>query len=93
MSEVISARVSLNDYSNRVLGVIKAKYNLKDKSEALNKFIDMYGTNEVEPELKEEYVQKILELEKNYKSKPMSKKEFDSLFEWCGCWITMCIPI
>ncbi|MDD4983957.1 MAG: DUF2683 family protein [Candidatus ainarchaeum sp.] len=81
MSEVISARVSLNDYSNRVLGVIKAKYNLKDKSEALNKFIDMYGTNEVEPELKEEYVQKILELEKNYKSKPMSKKEFDSLFE------------
>jgi len=64
VSEVISARVLLTDYSNRVLGVIKAKYNLKDKSEALNKFIDIYGTNEVEPELKEEYLEKLKTLEK-----------------------------
>jgi len=64
MSEVISARVNLTDYSNRVLGVIKAKYNLKDKSEALNKFVDLYGAGEVEPELKEEYIEKLSILEK-----------------------------
>ncbi len=63
---MVDARVKLNQYSNKVLMVVKAKYELKDKSEALNKFIGEYGPNEVEPEVKEEYVKKILKLEKGY---------------------------
>ncbi len=63
---MVDARVHLNDYSNRVLGVIKAKYNLKDKSEALNKFVELYGPNEVEPQVKESYVKKILEIEEEH---------------------------
>ena len=37
--QTVSARVELGDYANKVLGIIKIKYGLKDKSEALNKFI------------------------------------------------------
>ena len=76
---MVDARVHLNNYSNRVLGVIKAKYGLRDKSEALNKFVQMYGPNEVEPEVKESYVKKILKLEeehfKKYGYRKMSLKD------------------
>ena len=60
------ARVVLEDYPNTVLNVVKAKYGLKDKSEALNKFINDYGCNEVEPKVKESYVKKILRIEENH---------------------------
>jgi len=47
------ARVILDEYSNRVINVVKAKYGLKDKSEALNKFIRMYGQRETGLEAKD----------------------------------------
>ena len=65
---MVDARVSLNPYANQVLAVVKAKYGLRDKSEALNKFIAQYGENEVEPEVKESYIKKILDIqERHYK--------------------------
>ena len=82
---MVDARVKLNKYSNKVLTVFKAKHELNDKSEALNRFIETYGPNEVEPEVKEEYMKKILKLEEDYyqkfgHSKKMSNKELDELF-------------
>ena len=59
---MVDARVSMTEYTNKVLNVVKAKYDLKDKSEALNKFIEIYGVEEVEPEVKEEYIKKILDI-------------------------------
>ena len=63
---MVDARVSLKNYSNTVLTVVKAKYDLKDKSQALNKFIELYGSNEVEPQVKESYVKKLLKIEDDY---------------------------
>lgn len=63
---MVDARVSLSKYSNRVLAVVKAKYDLNDKSHALNKFIEDYGPNELEPEVKESYVKKLLEIEEGH---------------------------
>lgn len=60
---MVDARVSLSEYSNRVIAVVKAKYSLDDKSQALNRFIETYGENELEPEVKESYVKKLLEIE------------------------------
>lgn len=57
---MIDARVKLKPYTNRVLSVVKAKYELKDKSDALNRFVELYGPEEVEPEVKDSYVKKIL---------------------------------
>ena len=61
-----TARMVLEPYSNTVLNVVKAKYDLKDKSEALNKFIEMYGGEEVERKVKDVYVKMILKQEENY---------------------------
>lgn len=82
-NDTISARVELNDYANRVLGMIKLKYGLKDKSEALNKFIELYGHDILEREVAEEYVKRIIEISKNHfkkhSYKKMSLKELDKL--------------
>ena len=81
---MVDARVELNSYSNRVLTVVKAKYDLRDKSEALNKFIEDYGANEVKPEVKESYIKKLLKIEEEHFEKhgyrKMNNKELDKLF-------------
>ncbi|MBT3464047.1 DUF2683 family protein [archaeon] len=82
---MISARVKLNDYTNKVLNMIKIKYDLDDKSQALNKFADLYGEEIVEKQPKDEYVKKILKIcdddMKKYGNKTMTLKELDELFE------------
>jgi len=81
----ISARVELGNYANRVLGIIKIKYGLKDKSEALNKFIEIYGDGILEREATEEYTKKVITISNNhfkkYGSKKMSLQELNKL---CG---------
>jgi len=63
---MVDARVELSEYSNRVIAVVKAKHGLRDKSEALNMFIETYGPEEVEPEVKESYIKKLLRIEKSH---------------------------
>jgi hypothetical protein len=84
-NQLISARVELNDYANRVLGVIKIKFGLKDKSQALNKFIELYGDEVIEREASDEYIKKVISISENhfkkYRNKKMSEKELNNLFE------------
>jgi hypothetical protein len=81
----ISARVELTPYTNKVLTMLKAKYDLKDKSQAINKFTELYGGEIVEKEANDEYIKKMLEgvnehIKKNgYKT--MNDKDLDKLFE------------
>ena len=83
MEKMISARVELDDYTNRVLGIIKIKFGLKDKSEALNKFIEMYGDDIMEKEATEEYIKKVINITKKhfdkYGNKKMTLQELDNL--------------
>ena len=82
---MISARLTLNEYTNRVLNVVKAKFGLKDKSEALNRFVKLYGDEEVEMEAKDDYIKKVLEIDqrhmKKYANRKMTLKELDELCE------------
>jgi len=81
---MVLARVSLTKYSNRVLSVVKARYDLQTKSEALNKFIEEHGEEEVEKEATDNYMKKMLEIEKThfkkYGYRKMGDKELDKLF-------------
>ncbi len=81
----VTARVELDRYTNKVLGIIKIKFDLKDKSEALNKFIEMYGDEVVEKDASEEYVKNIIRLTKKHYDKYANKKitlqELDAI---CG---------
>ena len=77
--------VKVKDYTSRVLGVLKEKYGLRDKGEALDKFAELYGEEYVEKQVSEEYVKKLLKIEEeHFKKHPhrrMTDKELDKL---CG---------
>ncbi len=81
-----SMSITVNEYTNRVLGVIKEKFGLKDKARALDKFADMFGEEFVEREVKDEVVNEMIKdcekWEKEHKFKrKMTIKELDKL---CG---------
>jgi len=85
MEKMISARVELDNYANKVLGIIKIKFGLKDKSEALNKFIELYGEDIMEKQANEEYIKKVIGITKKhfekYANKKMTLQELDKLCE------------
>ncbi|MEK6957616.1 MAG: DUF2683 family protein [archaeon] len=72
------AIVKLKDRANRVINVVKAKYGLKDKSEAINRMAEEYEDEVLEPEVRPEYLKK---LERISKEKPIKIKDVDSYFE------------
>lgn len=61
---MVNALVEINENANRVLNIIKAKYGLKDKSEAINLMAEQYGEELLEPELRPEYIEKALRIHK-----------------------------
>jgi len=64
---MVQAVINIEEQANRVLNMVKAKYGLKDKSEAINYVVEIYEENFLEPELRPEYVKKIKYLEKKGK--------------------------
>ncbi|MBI4454239.1 DUF2683 family protein [Candidatus Woesearchaeota archaeon] len=58
------ALVQIDENTNRVLNVVKAKYNLKDKGEAIEFVVSRYIEEEDEPELRPEFIKKIKKIEK-----------------------------
>ena len=84
MSEV-KINLQIDNYTNRVLGVVKEKFGLKDKGKALDKFTEMFGEEFVEKDVKEEVVNDVIkgcdEHIKKYGFKAMTEKEFKNLFE------------
>ena len=58
------ALIKLNENINRVLNIVKAKYDLKDKSETIEFIIKKYIEYENEPELKPEFIEKIKKIKK-----------------------------
>ena len=69
---MVQAVINIKDHANRILNIVKAKYGLKDKSQAIEVVIAKYESAFLEPELRPEYVQKIRLLEKNGKLKRYS---------------------
>ena len=59
MSEA-TLNLHVNDYTNRVLGVIKEMFGLKNKSEALNKFVEIFGEQYVGKDVREDVVLDII---------------------------------
>jgi len=56
---MVQALVNISERANRILNIIKAKYGLRDKSEAINKMAEEYELQILEPELRPEYIEKL----------------------------------
>ncbi len=61
---MVQALLELDENTNRVLNIVKAKYDLKDKSEAIKFVVTEYIEFENEPELRPEFIAKMRKIEK-----------------------------
>ena len=73
---MVQAMIQISKNTNQFLNIVKAKFNLKDKSQAIEKVVLDYGEEILEPELKPEFIQKIQDIEKRN-----DFKDFNSLDE------------
>lgn len=64
---MVKAIIDINEHSNRIFNIVKAKYGLKDKSEAIELVAEVYEEQILEPELKPEYEKKISKIMKKGK--------------------------
>jgi NAD-dependent SIR2 family protein deacetylase len=73
---MVQAIVNIENHTNRVLNIIKAKYGLRDKSSAIDMMAEQYEKQLLEPELRPEYIEK---LQKIKKQKGIRFKNIDEL--------------
>jgi hypothetical protein len=60
---MVQAMIELNENENRVLTIIKGKFGLKNRSEAISMLIRNYEDS-LEPELRPEYIERLEKIDK-----------------------------
>lgn len=63
----MKALIDIPNDINQTLNIIKAKNNLKNKVEAISLVVSYYTKNELEPELRPDFIKKIEKGDKKYK--------------------------
>jgi len=61
---MVSALINIDDHTNRILNIVKAKYGLKDKSEAIDMMATQYEEEILDAELRPEYIKKAKKIKK-----------------------------
>lgn len=74
---MVQAMIKISDNTNHVLNIVKAKYGLKDKSEAIERVVQEYGYGMLEPELRPEFITK---MKRREKEETVKIDDFDSHF-------------
>lgn len=62
--KMVQAIINISDETNSVLNILKAKYGLKDKSQAIDRMAREYELELLEPELRPEFIGQMKEIEK-----------------------------
>ena len=62
--KMVQAVVNLTEHENRVINIIKGKFGLRNKSEAIEYIISVYEKEHLEPELRPEFIEKMNERQK-----------------------------
>ncbi len=58
---MVKSIIDLGERESRIVNIVKAKYGLKDKSQALSLILKRYEECELEPQLRPEFVKEIQE--------------------------------
>ena len=73
---MVQSIIDLGNREDRILNIVKAKYGLKNKSQAVALITQIYEDSFLEPELRPEYIKK---LEKIRKGKYLKFNSIDEL--------------
>ena len=71
---MVQALVSINENTNNVLNIVKAKYRLNDKGQAIQLVVQRYLE---EPELRLDFIEKIKRIDKQ---KSINVKDFSKRY-------------
>ena len=73
---MVNALIKIDENTNRVLNIVKARFGLKDKAEAIGFIVEKYVENENEPDLRPNFLDKMkkIEKQKNIKVDDFSKR-------------------
>jgi hypothetical protein len=61
---MVQSIIDINEREDRVLNIVKAKFGLKNKSEAVALIAKIYEDSFLEPELRPEYLEKLGKIRK-----------------------------
>ena len=61
---MVQAMINISEQVNQLLNIVKAKYNFKDKSQAIEHVTMKYGEEMLEPELRPEFIEKMKQVAK-----------------------------
>ena len=75
---LVQATIDISENTNRIISIVKAKYGLKNKSEAINLIAEQYEENILEFKLRPEYVEK---MKKRQKEPTVKIKDFKEHFD------------
>jgi hypothetical protein len=56
---MVNAMIKISEQANQILNIVKARNNLKDKSEAIEYVALSYGEEMLEPKLRPEFIEKM----------------------------------
>lgn len=56
--------IKLGKKADKILNIVKAQQGLSNKSQAMEFILNIYGDNILEPELRPEYIRKLMKIEK-----------------------------
>jgi hypothetical protein len=56
---MVKALITLDERTNRILNIIKAKFGHRNKSEAIGWLIERYESELLEPELRPEFIKRM----------------------------------
>lgn len=76
---MVKSLIDLTERESRIINIVKAKYGLKDKSQALSVILKRYEECELEPQLRPEFVKEIEGARKQ--GKFMKVKDFAQEFD------------
>ena len=73
---MVKAIVEIDERTNRILNILKAKHGLKDKSQALNLMAQQFELCILEPELRPEFIESLTasQSERTVKVKDFTKR-------------------
>ena len=71
---MVQAVIDIDERTNRVLNIVKAKFGLKDKSQAIDLVVNEYENISLEPELRPEYKAKLAKI---MQGKHLSREQFE----------------
>ena len=61
---MVQAIINISPEANQVLNIVKAKHNLKDKSQAIEQVVLEYEEKMLEPQLRPEFIAKMKKRQK-----------------------------